>query len=330
MSEITFANPGFLYLFAILVPLIIWYLLKLRDSQATLQVSSVEGFEKAPRTWKHILKHGLFILRIIAIAFLIIVLARPQSTDRWQNMSTEGIDILIALDISSSMLARDFQPNRLEASKDVAIEFISGRPNDRIGLVIFSGESFTQCPLTADHAVVINLFKDVRSGMIEDGTAIGMGLATSVNRMKDSNAKSKVIILLTDGVNNKGAIAPLTAAEIANTFGIRVYTIGVGSEGIAPYPVQTPYGTQLQNMEVQIDEEVLQNIAEMTDGKYFRATNNQKLIEIYQEIDQLEKTKIDVTEFSKKKEEYLSFLLFAGIILLSELLLKNTMLRNIP
>jgi len=330
MNEITFANPGFLYLLAILIPLIIWYLLKLRDSQATLQVSSIEGLRKAPRTWKHILKHGMFVLRVIAIALLIIVLARPQSTDRWQNVSTEGIDILIALDISSSMLARDFQPNRLEASKDVAIEFISGRPNDRIGLVIFSGESFTQCPLTTDHAVVINLFKDVRSGMIEDGTAIGMGLATSVNRMKDSNAKSKVIILLTDGVNNKGAIAPMTAAEIANTFGIRVYTIGVGSEGIAPYPVQTPYGIQLQNMEVQIDEEILKNIADMTKGKYFRATNNQKLIEIYQEIDQLEKTKIDVTEFSKKKEEYLSFLLLAGIFLLSELLLKNTVLRNIP
>ncbi len=330
MNEITFANPGFLYLLAILIPLIIWYLLKLRDSQATLQVSSIEGLRKAPRTWKHILKHGMFVLRVIAIALLIIVLARPQSTDRWQNVSTEGIDILIALDISSSMLARDFQPNRLEASKDVAIEFISGRPNDRIGLVIFSGESFTQCPLTTDHAVVINLFKDVRSGMIEDGTAIGMGLATSVNRMKDSNAKSKVIILLTDGVNNKGAIAPITAAEIANTFGIRVYTIGVGSEGIAPYPVQTPYGIQLQNMEVQIDEEILENIADMTKGKYFRATNNQKLIEIYQEIDQLEKTKIDVTEFSKKKEEYLSFLLLAGIFLLSELIFKNTVLRNIP
>ncbi len=330
MREITFANPGFLYLLVVLIPLIIWYLFKLRDSQATLQVSSIKGFGRTPRTWKHILKHSMFVLRVIAIALLIIGLARPQSTDRWQNVSTEGIDILIALDISSSMLAQDFQPNRLEASKDVAIEFISGRPNDRVGLVIFSGESFTQCPLTTDHAVVINLFKNVRSGMIEDGTAIGMGLATSVNRMKGSNAKSKVIILLTDGVNNKGAIAPMTAAEIANTFGIRVYTIGVGSEGIAPYPVQTPYGIQLQNMEVQIDEEMLKDIARMTNGKYFRATNNQKLIEIYHEIDQLEKTKIDVTEFSKKKEEYLSFLLIACIFLLSELFLKNTVLRNIP
>jgi Ca-activated chloride channel family protein len=330
MSEITFANPGFLYLLVLLIPMIIWYLLRQKGFQPTLQISSTQGFKKAPKTYKHILKHGMFVFRLFAIALLIIVIARPQSTDRWQNVSTEGIDIIIALDISSSMLAQDFQPNRLEASKDVAIEFISGRPNDRIGLVIFSGESFTQCPLTTDHAVVINLFKDVESGMIEDGTAIGMGLATSINRMKDSNAKSKVIILLTDGVNNRGAIAPLTAAEIAKTFGTRVYTVGVGSQGMAPYPVQTPYGTQYQNMEVQIDEEILEEIANMTDGKYFRATNNQKLIEIYQEIDQLEKSKIDVTEFSKRNEEYLLFSLFAGILLLSEILLKNTVLRNIP
>ena len=330
MSEITFAKPELLYLLVLFVPIGIWYILKQRKSQATLQISSLKGFTKAPKTYKIFLRHGMYILRFLSVALLIIVLARPQSTDHWQNVSTEGIDILISLDISSSMLAQDFQPNRLEASKDVATEFISGRPNDRIGLVIFSGESFTQCPLTTDHAVVINLFNDVESGMIEDGTAIGMGLATSINRMKDSNAKSKVVILLTDGVNNRGAIAPMTAAEIAKTFGIRVYTIGVGSEGMAPYPVQTPYGIQYQNMPVQIDEEVLKEIAEMTDGKYFRATNNQKLIEIYREIDQLEKTKIDVTEFSKKKEEYLSFLFIAGILLLSELLFRNTLLRTVP
>jgi len=330
MSEITFANPELLYLLVLFVPIVIWYILKQRKSQATLQISSLEGFNKAPKTFKIFLRHGMYILRFLSVALLIVVIARPQSTDHWQNVSTEGIDILISLDISSSMLAQDFQPNRLEASKDVATEFISGRPNDRIGLVIFSGESFTQCPLTTDHAVVINLFNDVESGMIEDGTAIGMGLATSINRIKDSNAKSKVVILLTDGVNNRGAIAPITAAEIAKTFGIRVYTIGVGSEGMAPYPVQTPYGTQYQNMPVQIDEEVLKEIAEMTDGKYFRATNNQKLIEIYREIDQLEKTKIDVTEFSKKKEEYLLFLFIAGILLLTELLFKNTLLRTVP
>jgi Ca-activated chloride channel family protein len=330
MREITFANPGFLYLLILLIPMIIWYLLRQKNAHASLQVSSLSGFQNAPRTIRHFLRQFLFVLRIAAVVLLIIVLARPQSTDRWQNVSTEGIDIIIALDISSSMLAQDFQPNRLEASKDVAIEFISGRPNDRIGLVVFSGESFTQCPLTTDHAVVINLFKDVQSGMIEDGTAIGMGLATSINRMKDSDAISRVIILLTDGVNNRGAIAPLTAAEIAKTFGTRVYTIGVGSRGMAPYPVQTPFGTQYQNMEVQIDEDILKEIANMTDGKYFRATNNQKLVEIYQEIDQLEKSKIDVKEFSRKNEEYLFFALIAGSLLLVEILLRNTLLRNIP
>ncbi|UCG27414.1 MAG: VWA domain-containing protein [Bacteroidales bacterium] len=330
MRELTFANPSFLYLFILLVPVIAWYLLRQKNTQSTLQISSIRGFSDAPRTYKHLLRHLMFAIRILCISLLILVLARPQSTDRWQNVSTEGIDIILSLDISSSMLAQDFQPNRLEASKDVAIEFISGRPNDRIGLVIFSGESFTQCPLTTDHAVVINLFKDIESGMIEDGTAIGMGLATSINRMKDSDAKSKVVILLTDGVNNRGAIAPVTAAEIARTFGIRVYTIGVGSVGTAPYPVQTPYGIQYQNMEVQIDEKILEEIAVLTDGKYFRATNNQKLVEIYHEIDQLEKTKIDVTEFSRKQEEYLLFALVASVLILTELVIRNTLLRSIP
>lgn len=330
MRELTFANPSFLYLFILLVPVIAWYLLRQKNTQATLQISSIRGFSDAPRTYKHLLRHLMFAIRILCISLLILVLARPQSTDRWQNVSTEGIDIILSLDISSSMLAQDFQPNRLEASKDVAIEFISGRPNDRIGLVIFSGESFTQCPLTTDHAVVINLFKEIESGMIEDGTAIGMGLATSINRMKDSDAKSKVVILLTDGVNNRGAIAPVTAAEIARTFGIRVYTIGVGSVGTAPYPVQTPYGIQYQNMEVQIDEKILEEIAVLTDGKYFRATNNQKLVEIYHEIDQLEKTKIDVTEFSRKQEEYLLFALVASVLILTELVIRNTLLRSIP
>ena len=330
MRDIIFANPAFLYLFILLVPVVAWYLLKQKNTQATLQISSIQAFSSAPKTYKHLLRHLIFGFRILGISLLILVLARPQSTDRWQNVSTEGIDIVLTLDISSSMLAQDFHPNRLEASKDVAIEFISGRPNDRIGLVIFSGESFTQCPLTTDHAVVINLFREIESGMIEDGTAIGMGLATSINRMKDSDAKSKVVILLTDGVNNRGAIAPLTAAEIAKTFGIRVYTIGVGTPGMAPYPVQTPYGIQYQNMEVQIDEKILKDIAAMTDGKYFRATNNQKLVEIYHEIDQLEKSKIDVQEFSKKQEEYFLFALVASILMLSELFIKNTVLRSIP
>jgi len=330
MNSIHFNNPEFFWLLLLLAPMIFWYIWKNRDSYATLTISTSKGFSGSGKTFKHYLRHVLFIIRIIVITLVIIILARPQSTNRWQDEMTEGIDIVIVLDISSSMLAQDFRPNRLEASKDVAIEFISGRGNDRIGLVVFSGESFTQCPLTTDHAVLINLFKDIQSGMVEDGTAIGMGLANAVSRLKDSKAKSKVIILLTDGVNNRGEIAPITAGEIANTFDIRVYTIGVGTQGMAPAPVQTPYGTQIRQVPVEIDEDVLKEIAQITDGKYFRATNNQKLIEIYKEIDQLEKSKIDVKEYSKKEEEYMSLGLIAVILLLVEILIRNTVLRNIP
>jgi Ca-activated chloride channel family protein len=227
------------------------------------------------------------------------------------------------------MLARDFRPDRLEASKNVATEFISGRPYDRMGLVVFSGESFTQCPLTTDHAVLINLLHEVQSGMIEDGTAIGMGLATAVNRIKDSRAKSKVIILLTDGVNNRGEIAPATAADIAKTYGIRVYTIGVGSQGMAPYPVQTPYGIQYQDMPVEIDEGILQEISEKTGGKYFRATDNNKLVLVYKEIDKLEKSKIDVRQFSRKEEKYFLPAIIAFCLLAIVILLKNTIFRNL-
>jgi len=261
---------------------------------------------------------------------LIVVLARPQSSNSWQNVTTEGIDIVIALDISSSMLAMDFQPNRIEAAKNVATQFISGRQNDKIGLVIFSGESFTQCPLTTDHATVINLFRNIESGMIEDGTAIGNGLATAVSRLKESTAISKVIILLTDGVNNRGEIAPVTAAELAKTFGIRVYTVGIGTIGTAPYPMQTPFGVQVRDMKVDIDEPTLMKIAETTDGKYFRATNNNKLAEIYKEIDKLEKSKIDVKEYSKKEEEYMEYALAAALFLIIGLFLKSTIFRNIP
>jgi Ca-activated chloride channel family protein len=259
---------------------------------------------------------------------VIVIIARPQSTDNWQNISTEGIDIMLAMDISGSMLARDFTPDRLEAAKNVATEFITGRPTDRIGLVIFSGESFTQCPLTTDHAVLINLMREMQSGMIEDGTAIGLGLATAINRIKESDATSKVIILLTDGVNNRGEIAPLTAAEIAQTLGLRVYTIGVGTRGMAPYPVQTPAGTRYQNMPVEIDEDVLQQIAGMTGGKYFRATDNESLKRIYEEIDSLEKSRIDVQEFSRKNEEYMSFAIVLVSLLLLEMLLRNVFLRK--
>ena len=242
-----FANPNYLYLLLLLIPMIGWYVYKLSKSQASLQVSSSEAFEAPGATsWIVYLRHVPFVLRMVAVALLIVILARPQSTNSWSNSSTEGIDIMLAMDISGSMLAQDLKPNRLEAAKDVAASFINGRPNDNIGLVVFSAESFTQCPLTTDHTVLLNLFKDIQSGMIQDGTAIGLGLANAVSRIKDSHAKSKVIILLTDGSNNAGEIAPVTAAEIAKTFGVRVYTIGVGTKGMAPYPFQTAFGVQYQ------------------------------------------------------------------------------------
>lgn len=328
--HIQFAYPKLLFLLIILVPFIVWYILKQKKLNTTIQVSSIKGFENTPASFKIYFRHILFLLRLISISFLIIAIARPQSSNQWQDITTEGIDIIMAVDISSSMLALDFKPNRLEAAKDVAAEFINNRKYDRIGLVVFSGESFTQCPLTTDHTVLINLFKDIKSGMIEDGTAIGMGLANAVNRLKDSKAKSKVVILLTDGVNNTGSVAPITAAEIASTFGIRVYTIGVGTQGTAQYPVQTPFGTQYQNIPVEIDEAILSQIAQMTDGLYFRATNNNKLKEIYNEIDKLEKEKINVKEFSKRKEEFLIFAIIALIALFFEILLKNTYLRSTP
>jgi Ca-activated chloride channel family protein len=289
----------------------------------------LQSFAEAGTTFRHILRHILFAFRMIAIALLIIVLARPQKIDKYQDVTTEGIDIVLTQDISGSMLSRDFKPDRLEAAKNIATEFISGRPYDRIGLVVFSGVSFTQCPLTTDHAVLINLLREIQSGMIEDGTAIGMGLATAVNRIKDSQAKSKVIILLTDGVNNRGEIAPETAAEIAKTFGIRVYTIGVGTHGMAPYPVQTPFGIQYQDIPVEIDEAILQKIAETTGGKYFRATDNDSLEKIYKEIDKLEKSKIDVKQFSRKEEKYLLPALFAFCLLMLEITARNTIFKNL-
>ena len=272
----------------------------------------------------------LFALKVLAIVFLVTALARPQSSNSWQTYTSEGIDIVLGLDISTSMLARDFSPDRLEAAKEVATKFILERPQDRIGLVVFAGESFTQCPLTTDQAVLVNLLREVQSGMIEDGTALGLGLANAVNRLKDSPAKSKVVILLTDGVNNRGAIAPVTAAELAKTYGIRVYTIGVGTYGEAPYPVPSPFGVQLQNMRVEIDEDVLRQIATVTGGQYFRATDNSKLEQIYKEIDQLEKSKMEVKHFSKKQEQYFWFGLIGVLLLVGEALLRYTLLRKIP
>ncbi len=330
LEGITFKNPEYFYLLLVILPMVAWYIFRQKRNTASIQVSSTAPVIKAPRTIRHYLRHLVFVTMIIALAFFVTVLARPQSSRSWENVTTEGIDIVIALDISSSMLARDFTPDRLEAAKDVAMKFISGREYDRIGLVVFSGEAFTQCPLTTDRAVLLNLFKDIHSGMIEDGTAIGNGLATAVARLKDSKAVSRIVILLTDGENNSGEVAPVTAAEIAKTFGIRVYTIGVGSIGTAPYPVQTQFGVQLRDMEVKIDEKTLKEISSITDGQYFRATNNTSLEEIYKEIDKLEKSKIEVREFSRRTEEFLPFAALGMLFLIVSLLLRTTLFRSIP
>lgn len=327
-SGIEFANKGFLWLL-ILIPLMVaWYIRRNSKLQGSLRMSALKGFSSIKKSKYTTLRHYGIVLRALALTALITALARPQSAFSWQNSTTEGIDIVIATDISGSMLAEDLKPNRLEAGKNIAIDFIKDRPEDRIGLVIFSGESFTQCPLTIDHDVLINLFGEISNGMIEDGTAIGMGLATAVNRLKESEAKSKVVILLTDGSNTTGSIPPLTAAEIAKQMKVRVYTVGVGTKGFAPYPVKTPFGVQYQQVPVTIDEDVLKDIAKMTGGQYFRATNNAKLKQIYQQIDQLEKAKIAVTQYHKKTERFLPFALIAMALLLLEFSLRNTVFKG--
>ena len=327
---ITFANPWCLLLLLIIPASIAYYIYNRKRLTAEIRFSSTKVFQEMPKNYKHYLRYLPLALHMLALAALIIAIARPQKSDSWSNQTTEGIDIVMSVDISSSMLAEDLKPNRLRAAKKVATEFISSRRNDNIGLVVFAGESFTQCPLTINHAELINLLNGIESGMIEDGTAIGSGLATAVNRIKDSKAKSKVIILLTDGSNNRGQIAPSTAGEIAKSFGIRVYTIGVGTRGMAPYPFQTPYGVQYQDVEVDIDEESLKNIAETTGGEYFRATDTKSLSSIYREIDKLEKTKIEVKEFSKKEELYHWFVLVLVVCLIGEITLRNTVFKSIP
>lgn len=325
---IEFANKGFFWLLLLIPVMTGWYIWRQEKLYGSLRVSAMPGFLKAGNRGYGILRHYSIVLKSLALAALIIGLARPQSALSWQDTTTEGIDIVIATDISGSMLSEDLKPNRLEAGKNIAIDFIRNRPDDRIGLVVFSGESFTQCPLTIDHDVLINLFKDINNGMIEDGTAIGMGLATAVNRLKDSEAKSKVIILLTDGSNTTGSIPPATAAEIAKQMGVRVYTVGVGTKGYAPYPVRTPFGVQYQQVPVTIDEPTLSNIAKITGGQYFRATNNEKLKQIYQQIDKLEKAKIAVTQYHKKTERFLPFALLALVLLLLDFLLRNTFFKG--
>lgn len=325
-----FLHPEYFWLLLVVPLYIAWYIWRQNKINTTIQVSSLSPMKGVGKSWKSYLRHLPMVLRMLALAAAVCVIARPLSTSSHRDEKTEGIDIVMAVDISGSMRAQDFKPNRLEAAKDVAIRFISGRETDNIGLVIFAGESFTQCPLTTDHAVLTNLFNDIQTGMLEDGTAIGSGLATAINRIKESKAKSKVIILLTDGENNRGSITPLKAAEIAQTFGVRVYTIGVGTNGTAPFPVQTAFGIQYQDMEVKIDETLLTQIADMTGGKYFRATNKSSLQSIYEEIDQLEKTIMDVREYTKRTEEYLPYALACALLLLLEMLLRNTILRTLP
>ena len=302
LKTIHFANPNLLWLLLSIPVLLGYYIWRNKKEKAAFSYSSLEAFNQVPVSIKISLRHSLIALRLTAIGLIIVALARPQNRSSFKDVQTEGIDIVLAMDISSSMLAQDFKPNRIEASKQIAMEFIDGRPNDRIGLVIFSGESFTQCPLTTDHAVIKNMFAGIKTGMINDGTAIGMGLSTALNRIHNSNAKSKVVILLTDGVNNQGSIAPLTAAEIAKTFGVRVYTIGIGTLGKALSPVaRYPDGSfEYDYIDVEIDETMLTQMADMTGGKYFRATGNSKLKQIYQEIDKLEKTKFEERSFTNK------------------------------
>lgn len=326
----SFANPEFLW-FLLLVPLLgTYYWWRRRSIVPEIQYSSLRPFTTAGQSIRERLKYLPVVIRMLALVLLIIAFARPQSTMSKENVTTEGIDIVLVLDISGSMLAEDFVPNRLVAAKDVASEFINGRTNDRIGLVIFSAESFTQCPLTTDYVVLRNLLREVKNGMIADGTAIGLAIANGVNRLKDSKAKSKVMILLTDGVNNRGEIDPITAAKVAATFGIRVYTVGVGAEGQAPFPVQTPFGIRKQLVPVELDEKTLTSVASMTGGKYFRATDNRKLKAIYLEIDKLERTKIEVTAYRKHTDHFLAWLFGGLMLLLAEIGLNTTVLRKIP
>ena len=325
-----FEYPYLLWLLAVPVLLVARYLwVEFKDRRPHLRVSSLDAWKAGGSTWLAWLRHVPFVLRIAALSLIIVAIARPRSSTQVEKVDTEGIDIVFAMDVSTSMLARDFQPDRLSAAKDIAIEFIAQRPSDRMGIVVFAGESYTQCPLTTDRATLINLMKEVQTDLIEDGTAIGNGLATAVARMKDSDAKSRVIILLTDGVNNMGEIDPGMAAEIAKTYGIRVYTIGVGANGEAPYPVQTPWGIELRNIPVEIDEPLLKGIADATGGRYFRATDNTKLSEIYAEIGQMEKTRTTVDSFPVYKDLFKNYALAALLCLLLELLLR-ALLRRMP
>ena len=326
-----FEYPHLLWLLVIPALLIVHYIyLELCGRRPHLRVSDIRYWKADGNSVLAYLRHAPMLLRTVALSMIIIAIARPRSSSKMDKIDTEGIDIVLAMDVSTSMLARDFTPDRISAAKDIAIEFISQRPSDRIGIVVFAGESYTQCPLTTDRATLINLMKEIQTGLIEDGTAIGNGLATAVARMQGSDAKSRVVILLTDGVNNRGEITPQTAADIAKTYGIRVYTIGVGANGTAPYPVITPWGVQMQDVEVEIDEDLLKGIAETTGGRYFRATDNTKLSEIYSEINKMEKARTTIDSFPVYKELFMDFALVALICLLLEVVFNAFILKRLP
>ena len=325
-----FEYPALLWLLVIPAFMLVHYVyIEVSGRRPHLRVPDIKFWKAGGRSVLGVIRHLPFLLRTIALVMIIIAIARPRSSTKMDKIDTEGIDIVLAMDVSTSMLARDFTPDRISAAKDIAIEFISQRPSDRMGIVVFAGESYTQCPLTTDRETLINLMKEIETGLIEDGTAIGNGLATAVARMQNSDAKSRVVILLTDGVNNSGEITPQTAADIAKTYGIRVYTIGVGANGTAPYPVMTPWGVQMQNVEVEIDENLLKNIAETTGGRYFRATDNTKLSEIYSEINKMEKARTTIDSFPIYKELFTGFALIALACLLLEVLI-SFILRRLP
>ena len=332
LSDISFAYPWLLLLLLIVPTLIVWYIFKGKNARPEIRISTFAGFKNQRKSAVVRLIHLPFILRCLSIILIIVALARPQTKLSWQDMKAEGIDIMMTMDLSPSMLARDLKPNRLEAAKEVATDFVSGRPNDRIGLVIFSGEAFTQCPLTIDHSVLKTLLQAVEPDFLPEGTAIGLGLATAVNRLRESKSASKVVILITDGENNAGSVSPLTAAEIAQLYGIRVYTIGVGSRGVAYSPVyRYPNGQfAFDYAEVRIDEALLKQISSMTGAQYFRAANNEALAEIYKKIDEMEKTRFDSTEFRRRKEEFWPLAMLAVLFIALEWLLRNTLMRSIP
>ena len=330
-----FANKEYFLLLLLLIPYLFWYFMYRKKSEPTMLMSDTYAYRYAPKSWRMRLLNLPLLLRLATFVLLVIVLARPQTHNSWDERTTEGIDIMLAMDVSTSMLAEDLKPNRMEAAKSVAAEFISDRPNDNIGLTIFAGEAFTQCPMTTDHASLLNLLQGVRTditatGLMSDGTAVGMGLANAVSRLKNSKAKSKVVILLTDGSNNMGDLSPMTSAQIAKSLGIRVYTIGVGTNKAAPYPMRVAGGVQYVNIPVEIDTKTLSDIAAATEGNFYRATNNNELKQIYKDIDKLEKSKMSVTKFSKRYEAFLPFALAAFVLLLLEILLRTTLLRRIP